>query len=317
MHEPQDQQQGYSVLILNYNHWRDTQACVESVLSSDVRPRQVVVCDNGSSDGSLAHLVQWVDHYGVRPLSRRLLTRTEAETGPAGEEHPAEDILLVDNGANLGYAGGNNVGLRLLLRSGAPFVWLLNNDTLVAPGAAQALLQYMRGHPRCGLCGALTRYLDDPEIVQCYGGGWYDTVWALGGLHGDGDRLPRGAAGPEHGPTELGYVNGASVFARRAFLLDVGLMDEAYFLYCEEWDWAERAKGRWTLGWAPEAEVLHREGLSTGVSNRRGLGRSARSAWRLARSRLLFTWKFRPWALPTALAGQFFALSKKVLPGSG
>lgn len=312
---PLDQQHGYAVLILSHNHWRDTVACLESVLGSDVRPRQVLVCDNDSSDNSLAHLAQWAEQHGDR-LSCRLLTRAEAENAQEGDGFPGEELLFVDNSANLGYAGGNNVGLRLLLRSGIPFIWLLNNDTVVAPGAAQALLQYMRDHPRCGLCGTLTRYLDDPETVQCYGGGWYDPLWALGGLHGEGHRLPRGAR-PEHGPTELGYVNGASVFVRREFLLDVGLLDEAYFLYCEEWDWAERAKGRWTLGWTPEAEVLHREGLSTGVSNRRGLGRSARSAWRLIRSRLLFTWKFRPWALPTALAGQLFALSKKVFRSPG
>lgn len=300
----------YSALILNFGHWRDTLACAESVLASDIPPRRVVICDNGSSDDSLDHLARWIAQRG-KASGFRQFTRAEAEGFPGNGGFPAETLLLVDNEINLGYAGGNNVGLRLLLRSDAPFVWILNNDTEVAPNAADALLAHMRDRPDCGLCGALTRYLETPEIVQCYGGGWYNPLWALGGLHGEGDSLPLGAI-PRCGPTELDYVNGASVFVRREFLLDVGLMDEDYFLYCEEWDWAERARRkRWTLCWTPEAEVLHREGLSTAASARRGLRRSARSAWRLIRSRLLFTWKFRPWALPLACAGQLYALLRK------
>ncbi len=299
--------QSYWALVLNYNHWQDTVRCVESLLRCVVRPERIVICDNGSSDGSQESLAQWAETQTAGGLVR--LTRTQAESAA---ELPPGRLVLVENGANLGYAGGNNVGLRLALASGVPFVWLLNNDTTVFPEAPGALLERMEHDGRLGLCGALTRYMDEPEIVQCYGGGWHNAVWGVGGLHGDGERLPLGAA-PKAPPARLDYVNGASVFVRREFLLTVGLMEEAYFLYCEELDWAARSRGRWVLGWEPRAQVLHREGLTTGVSNRRGLGHGLRRAATLARSRLLFAWKFHPLLLPTVLAGQALAMLRKVV----
>jgi len=303
--------EGYSALILNYNHWQDTIACAKSLMTSNQAPKHIVICDNGSADDSVEQLQRWADE--LNSLPSLVLTRAEALTWPEDKELPSK-VLLVTNGKNLGYAGGNNVGLVLLLRAGVSFVWLLNNDVVVRPNAAGALLEYMDSQPRCGLCGALTRYQDEPEIVQCFGGGWYNKTWGLSGLWGDGQRLPLNVKPCGHSK-RLDYVNGASVFARKEFLLDVGLMEECYFLYCEEVDWAERAKGRWELGWTPGAEVLHREGLSTGTSNKRGLGRSCRSSFILVRSRLLFTCKFFPWRLPLVILGQLYALLRKLALG--
>jgi len=297
----------YWALVLNYGRWRDTIRCAESLLASSAPPERLILCDNGSPDNSLEALVRWADDsYGS--VGATLLSRAQAEAGGLSGD---ERVVIIDNGANLGYAGGNNVGLRLALASDAAYIWILNNDTVVLSDAATALMDHMATHERCGLCGTLTRYMDDPEVVQCLGGGWFAPLWGRGGLYGDGTRLPLDAAPPDL-PGRLGYVNGASVFVRREFLLDVGLMEEAYFLYCEELDWAARAKGRWELCWAPRSQVLHAEGLSTGVSKRRGRGHDYRRAMNLLRSRLIFTWKFHPLCLPTALLGQFWALALKL-----
>lgn len=304
----------FAALVLNYNHWRDTVACVESLASGTQQPERVVICDNGSSDGSLEQLCLWAARSCREgwPHSWRLVSRLEVDSHPLGGQLPSEELLIIDNGGNLGYAAGNNVGLRLLLHHEAPFIWLLNNDTIVHPEAARALVKHMLCRPRCGLCGTLTRYLESPEIVQCYGGGWYHQKWGLGGLYGDGVRLAPGDRPQKHGE-KLDYINGASVFIRKDFLADIGFLEEAYFLYCEELDWAQRAQNRWELDWAPDAEVLHREGLSTGASNRRGLGRSLRSSAQLFRSRMLFAWKFHPWKCPTVFLGQILALALKTL----
>lgn len=296
----------YWALVLNYKHWCETVRCAESLLSSQEPPERLVICENGSTDGSLGELERWAQGYsrtgGLLRLSR---AQAESDAGLG-----AGRVILIDIAANLGYAGGNNVGLRLALAVGAPFVWILNNDTSVLPTAATALLDHMERHDQCGLCGALTRYMDEPEVVQCLGGGWYDPFWGRGGLHGEGMRLALGDM-PECPPARLSYVNGASVFVRRGFLQEVGLMEESYFLYCEELDWAARALGKWELCWAPGAQVLHAEGLSTGVSNRRGLGHGVRRAYTLLRSRFLYTLKFHPFCLPTMLIGQLWALLHK------
>lgn len=297
----------YWAIVLNYRHWSETIRCVESLLACHEPPEKLVVCDNGSADGSFEAMARWAE---IRPgvVEHALLTRMQAEAGELPENRR---ILLVDNDANLGYAGGNNVGLRMALAAGAPFMWVLNNDTTVMPDAPTALLDRMDENRLCGLCGALTRYMDDPEVVQCLGGGWHKPVWGRGGLYGDGLRLPLGTPPPDPGGP-LDYVNGASVFVRQEFLREVGLMDEAYFLYCEELDWAARAaRSRWGLCWAPGAQVLHAEGVSTGVSNRRGLGHGVGRALTLLRSRLLYAWKHHPLCLPTVLAGQVWALLGK------
>lgn len=298
----------YSALILNFGYWRDTAACAESLLASQVPPERIVICDNGSPDGSLEKLACWAVSSGVSLLN---LNRDQALAWKREMPLP-EGVILVANKANMGYAAGNNTGLTLLMRGGAGYIWILNNDTLVAPEAADALLRHMHEHGRCGLLGTLTRYLDNPEAIQCLGGGWYSPWWGLSGLYGEGIALPQGQRPPQlQGP--LDYVNGASVFVRRELLEQVGLMSEDYFLYCEELDWALRARGRFELGFEPQAEVLHREGLSTGVSHRRGLRRSLRMSLTLLRSRLLLTYKFYPLALPTVLLGQVFALGRKAL----
>lgn len=307
-------QMGYSALVLNYGHWDETLGCLDSLLASVPRPERIVVCDNSSPDDSLQRLAEWArERLGEDRISSWREMGTE-DIAPvlASADGCLEEFILLRTGGNLGYAGGNNVGLRLLLGLGAAFVWLLNNDTTVLAGAGYALLRHMHEHPRCGLCGAFTRYMAAQNIVQCYGGGWYSKVWGRGGLYGEGDILPLGHV-PAISTRTLDYVNGASVFLRREFLLDVGLMEERYFLYCEEIDWAVRAGDRWELGFAPEAQVLHLEGLTTGMSNRRKLGRSVKSLLRLARSRLLFTLLHCPWFLPTVLLGQAFAVARKVL----
>ncbi|MDR3640146.1 MAG: glycosyltransferase family 2 protein [Humidesulfovibrio sp.] len=312
--ETADRQQGYSALVLNYGHWNETIACLDSLLAGDRCPERIVVCDNSSPDDSLQRLAEWArERLGEDRLSSWREMGTE-DIAPVltSADGCLEEFILLRTGGNLGYAGGNNVGLRLLLGLGAQFVWLLNNDTTVLPGTGSALLRHMRANPRCGLCGTLTRYMAAPEIVQCYGGGWYSKAWGRGGLHGEGAFLPLGRA-PATPQAPLDYVNGASVFLRREFLLDVGLMEERYFLYCEEIDWAERAKGRWELGFAPDAEVLHLEGLSTGMSNHRRLRRSVKSTVRLVRSRLLFTLRHCPWFLPTVFLGQAWATASKIL----
>jgi GT2 family glycosyltransferase len=288
----------YWAILLNYRHWADTAACADSLFVGSLPPERLIICDNGSEDGSLAALERWAQERTEPVLS---LMRSQAESLPDISEFPQRTILI-DNQANLGYAGGNNVGLRLFLKGDARYAWVLNNDTLVAVGAGEALLQHMDARPPAGLCGALTRYMESPDVVQCYGGGSYNMLFGLGHLHGDGDRLPQGSSPNWTRP--LGYINGASTFVRREFLETVGFMEEAYFLYCEEIDWALRAKGRWELTWCPQAEVFHKDGLSTGVSNQRGRRRSLRQIYALTRSRLLLAMKFTPWALPTVLAAQ-------------
>jgi hypothetical protein len=207
-------------------------------------------------------------------------------------------MMVIRTTANLGFAGGNNVGIRCALSAGdADYVWLLNYDTVVRPLALSAMVARMKAVPEAGICGSTLLYYDDPRMIQSLGGARY-LKWAGVGVQlGAGGRWPIEVRA-ESIERELSYVSGASMLVSRQFLETIGLMEEGYFLYFEEIDWARRAAGRFKLAYAPGSVVLHKEGSAIG-SSRTGRRRSPQSFFWLMRSRLRFTAKYHPEALAT------------------
>lgn len=318
-----------AVVLVNWNGWGDTLECLESLyrqLPDDVR---IIVCDNGSTDDSLARLAAWAEgrlDVAVpvghplhklswppvpKPLPFALHARTTAESGGASAD---SRLVLIDVGENLGFAGGNNVALRYLLaRDDFDHVWLLNNDTVIAPGALEALLERMAQCPDVGMCGATLLRYDAPERLQARGGGWYcrwlGLAWHLGQL--GSTAVVVDAAAVER---RMSYVVGASMLVSREFLLRVGLMDESYFLYFEELDWALRAKGRFSLAYAPACRVYHKVGRSVGTGflpHRK----SYLSDYCNVRNRLRFTARYYPRAMPMLLLTLCGAILLRLLSG--
>jgi GT2 family glycosyltransferase len=312
------------VILLNWNGWRDTVECLESLFHLRDARFRVVVCDNGSSDGSVERIQSWaageLRGESVNPALRGLITPacpkpvvcaelSREETEAAGVP-PSVPLILIRNGANLGFAGGNNVGLRYALRDrGCEFFWLLNNDTVVDSGALSALLRHMRENSDVGLCGSLNLSYLRPNEVQAQGGKTYRR-WT-------GRVIPPRPIPVEELPAEAGamdYVNGASMLVSRAFLERVGLMEESYFLYFEELDWAMRAGRSFRLGYARDSVIYHKEGASIGTHTDRGK-RSLLSDQYLCRNRVLFTRRFLPWALPTVLVWVLLAACYRLCRG--
>jgi len=312
------------VVLLNWNGWQDTIECLESLFRLRGEEYRVVVCDNASSDDSVDKIGLWAQGKletgatnaklsGVisppvaKPIKYAVLTRREAESGAVDMQVP---LTLIQTGGNLGFAGGNNVGLRFALRDpNCQYFWLLNNDTVAAPRALTAMLDLMRNQPEVGLCGSLTLSYHDPEVVQAQGGHRYRR-WTARVLRAPALEVRALSATPPR----MDYVNGASMLASRRFLETVGLLEESYFLYFEELDWAMRARGRFALGYAPQSVIYHKEGASIGSSTDRRT-RSVVSDQYLARSRVLFTRRFFPWALPSVLAWTSFAALYRMICG--
>lgn len=270
------------IVILNWNGWRDTHACLESLAGLDYPAYRVVVVDNASTDGSEAQL---------RAL------------------HPG--LTLLQSGANLGFAGGNNVGLRYALAGGADYVWLLNNDTLVEADALTRLVEKMTRDPGLGLCGSTLIYEAQRDRVQALGGArynrWLGSVRHLGQHQLRAQPIDEGAV-----EAQLDYLIGASLLASRVFLEEVGLLQEDYFLYFEELDWAVRARGRFRLGYAAKSVVYHKEGSSIGGSDRAKTAKSTTADLYALKNRVRFTRRFYPYALPTVYLGLLLALSNRV-----
>src|SRR6266480_5240679 len=319
------------VLIVNWNNWPDTLECLESVFRTTYSDFQVILCDNGSTDGSLDYVKAWADG------------RLDAQVGPSSPlrqlTHPSLDkpirylerdrqlsekggsaddgtypLILIQTGRNAGFGAGNNVGLRYILaRDDARFVWLLNNDTVVAPDALTELVATLGAKPDAGQCGSTILFYDRPDIIQICGGCKYNPLWGSIRALGAG-RPASDLPDTESVEQRMAYVAGASLLVRTGFVQRVGLMCEDYFLYFEEIDWATRGRGQYGLTYAPRSRVYHKKGRTAGSSSH-PMSRTTSAETFLIRSRIVYTRKFKRWALPTVCLAVGVALLSRIRRG--
>ena len=188
-------------------------------------------------------------------------------------EFPSVELIALNE--NLGYVKGNNLALQQV--GDAEFVWLLNPDTQVQPGATKVLLDFMRTHPRCGMCGPKLQNADGslqhgafalPGLMQLA----IDVVPRLQArlrdTHWDGRYSP--AMYAHQMPFQIGAPLGAALFARVKAIAEVGVLDEGFEMYCEELDWARRMHDAgWEVWCVPAAVVTHYGGASSAQASQR------------------------------------------------
>lgn len=304
------------IILLNWNNWQDTIECLESVLKMNCsQPFKVIVCDNASTDDSIERIIDWAEGLLCATAERRSM---EPWSKPAIEkpiqyeiqakptlQHTDSHLTILPTGGNLGFAGGCNKGIKLAMQTPeCQHVWLLNNDTVVEPDALEALLQEMKAHPNMGLCGSLLYFYHNPTALQAAGGRyqpWLGTSRHMTLMEYD-----------KHSPD---YIVGASMLASRAFIETVGLMDESYFLYGEEHDWAERGKKHFDLGIAKKSIVFHKEGASTKGGSRFGYQQSPLADFYGMRNRLRFSRKHFPHHYPIVWLTTLLPIVKRLLHG--
>lgn len=317
------------VVLLNWHGWRDTLACLESLFAVRRDDVCVIVCDNGSTDGSLEHIENWASgqqcaEVPSHPRLARLVDRQhkrpawcriDRALAQSGDYRITTPLVMVENGANLGFAAGNNVGLRLALsQPDMTSAWILNNDTLVEPDC----LAHMQAELRCAggraAVGSVIHFFDRPEVIQALGGNRFNRVTGVAacseGRFLAEDALPAMA---DVAP-RLDYLSGCSMLLPRAFLEEVGLMSEDYFLYYEEIDWFARARGRFPLRVSGRAHLYHREGSAIGSPSERRPA-SCFSDFHMQRSRLLFMRKYYPARLLACYLVGALDAGKRILRG--
>lgn len=288
-----------SIIILNFNGWRDTIECLESVLKIDYNNYKIVVVDNKSIDGSVSKIKQWADGnliiedpisapilklilpFSLKPLEINLKPLEFCSLKP-------KSISIIEAEKNQGFSAGNNIGINFSLKDpSCEFVWLLNNDTVVPPNCLKVLIGKSTATSKLGLLGSMLVYYSSPEIIQAIAGTINKNTGASAEL-GQGEnqffRLKPDA--------QFDYVVGASMFVKRKFIEDVGLLCEDYFLYNEEPDWCNRAlKKGWNFDVCYESIVYHKHGSSTGSNSK---VKSEIIDLIGLKSRLLFMQKFYP-----------------------
>jgi GT2 family glycosyltransferase len=297
------------IIIVNWNGGQDTVECLESLFRLKYPSFTVVVCDNGSSDDSLVTI--------KRCAESNDLCYNEFRSDEADQEDKRDDnlpLVVIRNSLNLGFAGGNNVGMRYALARGdCAYIWLLNNDTVVDSDALTRLVERMEQQPSVGMCGSTIRLYHDPDKIQALGGGyycrWIGLPWHYGRFRMWGKEINQRRA-----ETCMNYVEGASMLVSRKFVEEIGMMCEDYFLYFEEADWAIRAKGRFQMAYAQQSVVYHKVGASIGTSSNPAR-KSIVCDYFNIRNRILFTRRFFPAALPIIYLLIFGALLLRICLG--
>ncbi|WP_210528775.1 glycosyltransferase family 2 protein [Rubellimicrobium arenae] len=305
------------VVIVSFNSSDVILDCLESLLAArDVR-LLISVVDNDSTDDTVTVLKDWAagrSGYAAPtdvPFSWDATPKPVTLYGP-GDRLPAEGhcITLIETGVNGGFAAGVNRGLSHL--AGLPELdrfWVLNPDSVVAPGAARAFATASAGF---GLMGGRLIYLaDTSDRIQLDGG---YVKWTTG-VTGNVNQFKPHDTTPPPDPTALDFITGASMVVSRAFYEAVGPMREDYFLYYEEVDWALR-RGALPLAYCPEAFVYHRAGTAIGSPS---IGRPASpfSLYFKHRGRMLFLRRFRPWSLPIGLVYSLYKAGQLAAKGHG
>jgi len=240
----------------------------------------------------------------------------DRETAERGDDRSPTRLIIIHTGGNLGFAGGNNVGLRYALaREDFAHAWLLNNDTVVKPDAMSRMVARMAEKPEAGICGSCVLNYFEPNIVQALGGARYNRWLGIPRHVGEGTPAAD-AIDAEAVEQSLAYIAGSSMLVSRQFLTSIGLMAEDYFLYYEELDWALRARGLFSLSFAAESVVYHKQGATLG-SRPDAKDRSDLADYYGIRNRLLVTRRYFPLALPTVYLGLIITLLKRVRNGQG
>jgi len=268
-----------AVIVLNWNGREVLGPCLDSLSRVSDPPLDIIVVDNGSTDSS-------------QEIAR--------ERGG--------DVTLIENGRNLLFAAGNNVGIEAALARGAGFILLLNNDTEVDPLFINEMLQAFED-PETGIAGPKIYYHDDPGRIW-FGGGGFNRLTGVPYHEGirkiDGER--------EDLPGETGWVTGCALLARAEVFDRLNGLDPSYRIYCEDVDFCLRAReSGWKIRYVPSARVWHKVSSSSG---------GGMTPFKLE-NRLASTWKllsrhrrpcWRVLVFPVHLAG-FIGLSLGLLLG--
>jgi len=325
------------IILVNYNGWKDTIECLESLLRSDYPNFQVIVVDNASMDDSMAHILSWAQ--GCQSPSvgnHRLAYLTNPPLGKpisyvlynfapgldAVSQHKKSGdrpLILIQSGENRGFATGNNIGIHCAFdKNDADYIWLLNNDAVVEADALSALVKkagaYEKKRQKVGIIGAKLLYYDSPDKIQGVAGMY--NKWLASSKHLGSFEVDCGQYDNEAVIDKMDYTIGASIFVFTDFIKDVGLMCEDYFLYFEEIDWALRGKAKgWQLGYCWQARVYHKEGRSAGTDARRPQEKSAIADYHSIRNRILFTKKFYHAQLPTVRLSFLIVLFNRIRRG--
>lgn len=231
MHEP-----SIYIIVLTYNQYAFTEACLHSLLLVEGSNHKVILVDNGSSDGTPGKVI---NTFG-------------------------SNIVVIQNDTNLGFAAGNNVGIRYAIEMGADFVMLLNNDTVVRPDFLKPLMNVLDSQPAAIAVTPKIYFLRNDQNPKLWAAGGKIHLWS-----GMVENRGRGSFDNNQFGTiqEIDFASGCCILIKTQHLIEIGLLNDDFFAYYEDVDWCLRAKKKgWKIFYVPGSIIWH----AAGVSSNRG-----------------------------------------------
>ena len=217
-----------SIITVTYNHPEVTVDLLESLRNCTYPNKEVIVVDNASQDN------------------------------PAIITSSFPEVIFIQNEKNLGFAGGNNVGVRL---AKGKYILFINNDTVVSPDFLEPLVSKCENNATVGAVSPKIKFYFQPDTIQFSGQAPINpyTMRSSGYGYGSVDR------GQFDYDSVTNFVHGAAMLVPVSVIKEVGLMTESYFLYYEELDWGTRIKkAGYKLWYVHNSTILHKESISTG-----------------------------------------------------
>ena len=221
-------------IILNWNNWKDTVECLESVSCVDYPNFDVVVVDNGSNNDSVNQIKKIFD-----------------------------SVTLIEINENLGFAGGCNVGMKYAVKKGDDIIFLLNSDTIIEKDALNILVEVAEKHPKVGLLSPkIYFYNRDPENRKIwFGGSKLNSLLGRTVMLGYG-KVDRGQYDKEK---LVDFISGCAMVIKAEVFNKIGFFDTDYFNIFEDADYCVRAKNAgYDCIYVPKAVVHHKESMSIG-----------------------------------------------------
>ena len=255
------------IVILNWNGWEDTIECLESVYQIDYPNYEVIVVDNNSKDNSIEKIKEYCE--GKIKVNSRFFKYKEENKPIEVVEFTKEEVIkfkkivnlpsnkkliLIKNSENLGFAGGNNVGIKFALKSSCDFIFLINNDAVIELNILKKFLNSWKKLENPGAISGIIYYYDSPDKIWFGGAKW---EWAKIRFKIN-EKFPLKIL-------KTDYICGACLFTSKEVIQKVGLFDERFFLIWEDTDWSYRARKKgYNLYILPDIKIFHKTAKSFG-----------------------------------------------------
>lgn len=255
-----------SIIILNYNTRELLERCLNSLHDSlfIIHDLEIIVVDNGSTDGSGEAVREFAEKHSRQFVSgaENFSMEKKVRAPHIRENSHKPAIRLIENRANLGFAKGNNIGIK---EAKGEYILLLNSDTVLEKDTLSVMVKFMEKNPTVGVATCRVELSDGTLDPACHRG--FPTPWAsLTYFLGLEKLFPKSKLFGQYHQTykdlnevhEIDSPTGAFYLIRREVIKQVGLLDEDYFMYGEDLDWSYRIKkAGWKIMYVPDVKITH------------------------------------------------------------